>query len=243
MCEFSEKLIAWLDRELPPEDTEVVEQHVRRCAECQRQVEIYRALNEMIDTYCEAALAGSLPVTSGVDNTRKGQQLRWALAAPKTRERAKSRVGRALFVGTAAVAAAVLGVVLATLVQRFLWIDSPAANAVPPTILNRTPIPSIALEKTPMVQTATAQAPRTARKPLLPRQAGPVSTSRRRNESLWPNQAPVYIAIPADALFPPGALPEGVGFVADVNLRPDGSAQRLRLQPQLVGFQRRGAQP
>jgi hypothetical protein len=221
MCEFSEKLIAYLDRELSEEDSVIVEQHGRRCAECRREVEIYRTLNEMIDTFCEAAI----------------------LAVPKKRQRATPRVGRAVLLGTAAVAAAVLLVVLAMPVRRFLWMDSPVANTVPPTTLHSAPIPSLALEKTPVVQTATAQTPRPTRKPRLSRQAGVVSTSRKRNESLWPDQAPVYVAIPADALFPPGALPEGVGFVADVNLRPDGSAQRLRLQPQLVGFQRRGAQP
>lgn len=221
MCEFAEKLIACLDRELPEEDSVIVEQHVLGCAECRREVEIYRTLNEMIDRYCEAAI----------------------LAAPEKRERARLRVRRAVFRGTAAIAASVLLVFLATPVRRFLWIDSPAANAVPAITLNRAAIPSIALEKTPMVQTAAAQAPRPTPKPPLSHQAGLVSTSRKRNESLWPDQAPVYIAIPADALFPPGALPEGVGFVADVNLRPDGSAQRLRLQPQLVGLQRRGARP
>jgi hypothetical protein len=75
----------------------------------------------------------------------------------------------------------------------------------------------------------------------LPHRPGPISPNR--NANWFPTEAPVYIAIPADALFPPGAFPEGVGFVADVNLRPDGSAQRLRLQPQLVGFQTRGTRP
>ena len=87
------------------------------------------------------------------------------------------------------------------------------------------------------------QAPNSVRKPPLAHPSVSVTETPKRGENLWPNQAPVYIAIPADALFPPGALPEGVAFVADVNLRPDGSAQRLQLQPQLVGFQRRGAQP
>jgi hypothetical protein len=39
----------------------------------------------------------------------------------------------------------------------------------------------------------------------------------------------VQIAIPADAMFPPGAVPEGVTYIANVSLT-DGSVQGIRLQ-------------
>jgi len=48
----------------------------------------------------------------------------------------------------------------------------------------------------------------------------------------------IQIAIPAEAMFPPGAVPEGINFVAEVSIAPDGSAQGLRLQPRLVGMER-----
>ena len=48
----------------------------------------------------------------------------------------------------------------------------------------------------------------------------------------------IQIAIPADAMFPPGAVPEGINFVAEVSIAADGSAQELRLQPRLVGMER-----
>jgi putative zinc finger protein len=218
MCEFSEKLIAWLDHELPVEASAAIERHVPACAECRHAAAAYRTLNEAIEAYCETAI----------------------LTAPKRRVCMKARVWRAVFVGTAAAAAAVLLVFLAKPVKRFLWIDSPGA---PAAALNKTTVPPIALEKTPIVQRTAVEAPNSVRKPPLAHPSVPVIETPKRGENLWPNQAPVYIAIPADALFPPGALPEGVAFVADVNLRPDGSAQGLQLQPQLVGFQRRGAQP
>ncbi|MGA8151762.1 MAG: zf-HC2 domain-containing protein [Terriglobales bacterium] len=41
----------------------------------------------------------------------------------------------------------------------------------------------------------------------------------------------IQITIPAEAMFPPGAVPEGVNFVADLSIAADGSAQGLRLQP------------
>jgi anti-sigma factor RsiW len=48
----------------------------------------------------------------------------------------------------------------------------------------------------------------------------------------------IQIAIPAEAMFPPGAVPDGINFVAEVSIAPDGSAQGLRLQPRLVGMER-----
>lgn len=51
-------------------------------------------------------------------------------------------------------------------------------------------------------------------------------------------ESAIQIAIPADALFPPGAFPQGVAFVADLSIAPDGSPQRLHLEPQLVQFER-----
>jgi len=53
----------------------------------------------------------------------------------------------------------------------------------------------------------------------------------------------IQIAIPADAMFPPGAVPDGINFVAEVSIAPDGSAQGLRLQPRLVGMERRSTRP
>jgi anti-sigma factor RsiW len=57
--------------------------------------------------------------------------------------------------------------------------------------------------------------------------------------SSWMATAPaIQIAIPAEAMFPPGAAPDGVNFVAEVSIAPDGSAQGLRLQPRRVGMER-----
>jgi Putative zinc-finger len=41
----------------------------------------------------------------------------------------------------------------------------------------------------------------------------------------------IQIAIPVEAMFPPGAVPEGITFIADVSMAADGSVQALRLQP------------
>ncbi len=65
---------------------------------------------------------------------------------------------------------------------------------------------------------------------------------QNQNAYLLPEETMIQIAIPADEIFPPGAVPEGMHFVADLTIAPDGSAERLRLLPRLVGFERR-AQP
>ncbi len=47
----------------------------------------------------------------------------------------------------------------------------------------------------------------------------------------WVSDEPaIRIAIPAEAMFPPGAVPEGTVFIADVRMAADGSVQGLRLQ-------------
>jgi len=58
-----------------------------------------------------------------------------------------------------------------------------------------------------------------------------------------PSGLALEIAIPGDDMAPPGALPEGVGFTADVMLAPDGSAQQIRIRPQLTEFERRPNRP
>jgi hypothetical protein len=40
----------------------------------------------------------------------------------------------------------------------------------------------------------------------------------------------VQIAIPAEAMFPPGAMPKGLNFVAELSIAPDGSVKQVRLR-------------
>ncbi len=45
-----------------------------------------------------------------------------------------------------------------------------------------------------------------------------------------PTETAVQIAIPAEAMFPPGAMPKGLNFVAELNIAPDGSVKQVRLR-------------
>jgi Putative zinc-finger len=45
-----------------------------------------------------------------------------------------------------------------------------------------------------------------------------------------PTETAVQIAIPAEAMFPPGAMPKGLNFVAEMSIAPDGSVKQVRLR-------------
>jgi anti-sigma factor RsiW len=42
--------------------------------------------------------------------------------------------------------------------------------------------------------------------------------------------AAIEIAIPAEAMFPPGAVPNGINFIAELRIAPDGSVKQVRLR-------------
>lgn len=73
----------------------------------------------------------------------------------------------------------------------------------------------------------------------------PQVAPRARTEALeWmPAEPAIEIAIPADSMFPPGAVPDGFSFAADVSFAQDGSAQQMRLRPRLVSLQKGAPQP
>lgn len=210
MCDFSGKLIAWLDRELPQEEAAEVERHVGACTECRSEVDAYKRVSSEFDAYCDEAL--SADVRRGVP--------RWA----------------PIISATGAIAALVL--------LFLLWPRTPVES---PSLL----APHVAVAASPAVVAATVPAP-----------VGPVQRVRRRhgvapaqirndnatfaqnqNSYILPDEPVIQIAIPADEMFPPGAVPEGMHFVADLTIAADGSAERLRLRPQLAAFERSTTQP
>ena len=96
----------------------------------------------------------------------------------------------------------------------------------------------------PFVATDAAHAPKKENHREVPRQSRRVSLPAQVQSANWGSAEPaVQIAIPAEAMFPPGAVPDGIHFVAEMSIAPDGSAEGLRLQPRLVGFERRATQP
>jgi anti-sigma factor RsiW len=189
MCDFSGRLIAWLDRELPEEEAADVERHLQECAQCRGRLAAYEQVSGAFHAYCDSIVA-----------SRPRRRLpRWA----------------ALASGAVAAAAVLFLAFPRARVER-------GAPLIPPAAA-----PSAAIVE-------TAPVPITA----VPRRH---TAARRRYQeaNLPPAGHDIQITIPADAIFPPGAVPEGVNFTADVTIAPDGSARQIRLQPRLTGFERR----
>lgn len=92
------------------------------------------------------------------------------------------------------------------------------------------------------VQQLPLQVPKTAHPPAIAFEMPPAPVRNVRRQTIAKrNQVPqpavtglepfVEIAIPADAIFAPGALPPGVTFTAALGIGGDGSPRILRLQP------------
>ncbi len=203
MCDFSTKLIAWHDGELPGDETATVEQHVLVCSECRGRLDSYQKVSGMVSAYCDAALTSK---------TRSGLP-RWAPA---------------------------LGAAASVALLLVIFVHMRAERSVP---ASPTPAPAMAAARA-AAAVAPSAAPRTAHTPSVKRARSHFAAAHAQHaqdaqaSASWPPSEPaIQIAIPGEAIFPPGALPPGINFVADVSIAADGSAQRLRLQPQLTGFE------
>jgi anti-sigma factor RsiW len=121
------------------------------------------------------------------------------------------RVSRWVPVLASAVAAAVV-----------IFLVFPQRGIEPPPVL----APTIAVTSVPVsvpraAETATRKTFR--RRHAVPRVQKPAMK--------WqPTETAVQIAIPAEAMFPPGAIPEGMNFIAELSIAPDGSVQQVRLR-------------
>jgi len=218
MCNFTGKLTAWLDGELAVNEAADVEQHLQLCAECRSSVEARRQVSSAFDAYCDA--------------------YREAAKAPRPGRNLPRRVP--VVSGVAAVAAALAALFL--LAPRAHVQLSPAATPVPiaGTAVDSQPIPAVrAAQPSPSIRAI----PRIEPGKRLGQMRHAASQPQGEEINRLPLGPAVEIAIPADAIFPPGSIPEGVGFTADVTIAPDGSAQQIRLRPQLAEFERRSTRP
>ncbi len=159
MCEYSGKLIAWLDQELPEEEATNVEWHVARCAECRKGVSEYQEVSDAFLACYEAA-------------EPRRTMPRWTLG------------------GVAAAAAIVAVMLLPQAPVDKLSIHPP----VPP------PAPVMAVRAQIHVHHRVVPAA-----PVHPQ---------------WMAEEPmVEVVLPADALFPPGAVPPAFSYIADVHFQ------------------------
>lgn len=217
MCEFSGKLIAWMDGEVAPREAAEIAGHVEKCAECRNCITEFARVSGEFAQYCDAMLAA---------------QERWA-----------ARRWAPALCAAAAVAAALVALVMAFLPVRVQRPSAPiavvVASASPELASKAVPREAAPANASTRLKHPAASVRNGATFPHLCSGPGCVST---KNVSRAPepavNDAAIQIAIPAEAMFPPGAVPDGVNFVADVSIGADGNVQELRLRPRLIRFER-----
>jgi len=172
MCNFSGKLIAWLDHELPEVEAVNVEWHVQQCAECRQSVSAYQEISvAFLGCYMGCYMScytGTMPARPA--RNRWG----WVTAA-------------------CGIAAAIL---LAIALSR-RPVERLAVQLPPPP-----PAPMMAYER----QVSEKPARRVPRRSIPRPQWTPVEPM-------------VEIAFPADAFFPPGAVPAGFSFIASIRFQ------------------------
>jgi len=90
--------------------------------------------------------------------------------------------------------------------------------------------PTVATASAPVPAPSFAAVP-SPRKPTMRRHhMAQASRVEERFTQGQPMDTAIQIVIPAEAMFPPGAMPAGVNFIADLRIAPDGSVQQVRLR-------------
>lgn len=218
MCEFSGRLVAWIDGEVEPREATEIERHLAECAECRSCVEEFRRVSGEFDEYCEEI--------ARAEEGRRAIRMRPVLWA--------------------AAAAIMLAVILGY-----------SRRHVIPPIAQPDRIAKIAADASaPATMNTAANLPaplrpdhhRARRPAAVPSDEGTGSAATCASRDCAPantqaigatEEPAIEIAIPAEAIFPPGAVPEGMSFVADLSIAADGSAKQMRLQPQISELERR----
>lgn len=179
MCDFSGRLVAWMDRELPDDEAANVERHVRACTECRRRVDVYEEVSCTLVAYCDAAM------------TKKTSR----------------RLPHWLPVLSSAAAATMLLLMFQPASVQQIPVRPRVADAAPAIVLETAPRPVKKIHRQHVI--------------------APIKTP---NANWAATEPAIRIAIPLEAMFPPGAVPEGITFIADLSMAADGSVQGLRLQ-------------
>jgi len=91
----------------------------------------------------------------------------------------------------------------------------------PPVLIPTITAASVALPAPPELESAP-------RKTIHRRHT--VAPVQVRAAKWQPMETAVQIAIPAEAMFPPGAMPKGMNFIAELSIAPDGSVRQVRLR-------------
>jgi anti-sigma factor RsiW len=98
------------------------------------------------------------------------------------------------------------------------------ARVVPPPVIES----PVAIASAPDPEPSSVAEP-ILHKPII-RRRHPAPHIRELATQEQPMDAAIQIAIPAEAMFPPGVVPNGINFIADLRIAPDGSVKQVRLR-------------
>jgi hypothetical protein len=93
--------------------------------------------------------------------------------------------------------------------------------------------PSAAVSPVVSVQSAPVPAPVSAIEsaPGMAARHKPAPPPRKPRAPQWePGETSVEIAIPAESIFAPGAMPEGMRLIGELRIGPDGSVRQVRFR-------------
>jgi anti-sigma factor RsiW len=206
-----------LDREVAADEFAEIEQHVAACEECRNCAAEFERVSGDLKEYCKALVQSK-------------------------EERRTVRMSPILW---AAAAAVVLALILAYPRRHAASpIEKPGVAAVAGT---NSP-PAVTTKATNSVPAPFKPGHDAARRRPAAHAGGDAACcgplKMQSQNANWAAEDPsLQIAIPAEAMFPPGAVPEGVNFVADVSIGADGRVEQLRLRPRPARFERRTDQP
>ncbi len=112
MCEFSQRLVAWLDGELPEGEAAKMERHLAECAQCRGQLDAYRQASDGFEAYSNACADAAMSAKPGRRSMRPGRAVSAAAIAAMVaavflftaRTRHSAVVGTAAEIGSTAAA-------------------------------------------------------------------------------------------------------------------------------------------
>lgn len=241
MCEFSRKLVVWMDHELGRDEAAEVEQHVAACTECRSCVAEFKRVSGEFSAYCDA-----LAQSKGRGRTARREPILWATAA--------AVVLAAIFAYPRRQVSPIPQPEDTTVAMSKASRDStrdssakPATNEVEAGTAAISPLPANTRRthgNRLVANRGAACCSLTTMRGATANAAAAATPSVTAHNANWiANEPSVQIAFPAAAMFPPGAVPEGINFVADLSIGADGSVQQVRLQPQVFEPERRSSQP
>jgi anti-sigma factor RsiW len=110
----------------------------------------------------------------------------------------------------------------AVVVAGALFLALPRMRVERPLVGSTTTVASVAVAAPPPAEPALGKIP-VHRRHGVPRVQEYAATAQ-------PMDTAIEIAIPAEAMFPPGAMPYGISFIADLRIAPDGSVRQVHLR-------------